>query len=144
VIGFNGDNIEGVDIVTPVFNFSETHAIPDANVTGTYKAILFNATGKVNNATFKGFAAGEVLFLGASGSKRNDGPWEVTFRFAASQNVTGQTIGEITGINKKGWEYLWTYFKETTSQGANISSPEQVNVEKVYESTDFSLLGLGT
>ena len=41
-----------------------------ALVTGGYKATLFYLTGKVNGGPFKGFAPGEVLFLGASGSQR--------------------------------------------------------------------------
>ena len=59
--------------------------------------------------------ARECLFLGAAGSKRGaDDPsslklrragWEITYRFAASPNRTGITVGEITGIAKKGWEY---------------------------------------
>ena len=31
-----------------------------------------------------GLAAGECLFLGASGSKRGEDDWEIAFRFAAS------------------------------------------------------------
>lgn len=37
------------------------HYIPDADVN---KAAYFALTGKVNNAPFKGLAAGECLFLG--------------------------------------------------------------------------------
>lgn len=36
---------------------------------------------------WRAFAAGEVLFLGASGSKRGEEEWEITYRFAASPNV---------------------------------------------------------
>jgi len=61
-----------VDITVPVYSFSETHYNSLAFVTESYKQTLFGLTGKVNNAAFKGFAAGEVLFLGASGSKRGD------------------------------------------------------------------------
>jgi hypothetical protein len=143
-INWDGTNVNGVDIVIPNFTFSETHALPDSSVTGTYKTDLFRATGKVNDATFKGFAAGEVLFLGASGSKRADGPWEITYRFAASENMTGLTVGEITGINKKGWEYLWTFFTPNADGDLLVKRPEQVFVEKVYESYDFSKIGIGT
>jgi hypothetical protein len=55
----------------------------------------------VNDSGFKGFAAGECLFLGAAGTKRGSGDWEIGYRFASSPNVTGLTVGDITGINKK-------------------------------------------
>ena len=65
------DAIEGVDITIPVYSFSETDFPDAAFVTLAYYSTLFNLTGKVNNASFKGLAAGECLFLGASGSKRD-------------------------------------------------------------------------
>jgi len=68
-IGVTDTGVEGVEIVVPVYNFSETHYLPDGQVTQGYKLTLFGLTGKVNNGSFRGFAAGEVLFLGASGSK---------------------------------------------------------------------------
>ena len=92
-IGVNDDQVQGTDVTVPVYNFTETHYIDDALVTGAYKATLFALTGRVNNAAFKGFAAGEVLFLGASGAKRGFDDWEITFRFAASPNVSGLSLG---------------------------------------------------
>ena len=69
-IGVSTDSVDGTDITIPVFNFKETHYIPASLITPAYKIILFQLTGKVNAASFKGFAPGEVLFLGASGSQR--------------------------------------------------------------------------
>jgi hypothetical protein len=101
-IGVNNDSVEGTDITIPVYNFKETHYIPIALVTPAYKAALFYLTGKVNDAPFKGFARGEVLFLGASGSQQGTEDWEIAFKFAASPNATDLTVGDITGIEKKG------------------------------------------
>lgn len=145
-IGVAGENVEGVDITVPVFNFSETHYLPTEMVTGAYKAVVFYLTGRVNAAPFRGFAAGEVLFLGASGSKRGEEDWEITFKFAASPNMSGIVIGDITGINKKGWEYLWVRYEdgEDAAAGALVKKPAAVYVEKVYQEGDFSLLGIGT
>ncbi len=143
-IGVTNDSVEGVDITVPVYQFAETHYLPDTTVTPTYKATLFTLTGKVNNATFKGFAAGECLFLGATGSKRGSGDWEITFRFAASPNVTNLTIGDITGINKKGWEYLWVRYQDTEDATAKalVKRPIAAYVEQVYPYGDLSLLGI--
>ncbi|MBM4017416.1 MAG: hypothetical protein FJ288_03665 [Planctomycetes bacterium] len=145
-IGVTHDSVEGCDITVPVYNFSETHYFDAAYVTGTYKATLFSLTGKTNNAAFKGFAAGEVLFLGASGSQRGDGAWEITFRFAASPNVTGLTIGGITGISKKGWEYLWVQYRDAEDDGSKtiVKRPAFVHIERVYDAGNYAGLGIGT
>ena len=72
--------------------------------------------------------------------------WEISFRFAASPNVTGLTIGEMTGIDKKGWEYLWVRYAdaEDATAKALVKLPIAAYVEKVYEEGDFSQLGIGT
>ena len=82
-------NVNGIDITMPVMNFSETHYFRASKVTTAYKKRLAELTGTVNNGKFKGYAPGEVLFLGASGSRRgkhSDDDWEITFRFAVSPN----------------------------------------------------------
>jgi hypothetical protein len=145
-IGVTQDNVEGVDIYVPVYNFSETHHIDPANVTGAYKSTLFFLTACVNSDGFKGFAPGEVLFLGASGTQRGQEDWEITFKFAASPNATGLVIGEITGINKKGWEYLWVRYAdaEDTTAKVLVKKPIAVYVEQVYPMAAFAGLGIGS
>ncbi len=145
-IGVTADSVEGVDIVVPVYQFTETHYLDDSSVTPAYKGTLFALTGRVNDAPFKGFNAGECLFLGVSGSKRGQGDWELTFRFASRPNRTGLSIGDITGIDKKGWEYLWVRYAEAedATAGALVKRPVAVYVERVYDSSDFTGLGIGT
>jgi len=112
-VNVTNDGPQGVERTVPIFNFSETHYKTAAAVSNSYVATLFALTGTVNNSAFRGFSAGEVLFLGARGSKRGvNGDWEITYSFAASPNVTGGTIGGFTGINKDGWDYLWLLFED--------------------------------
>jgi hypothetical protein len=144
-IGVTADSVEGVDIQVPIYTFSESHIIPNELVTQGYKLSLFQLTGKVNTAGFKGFARGEVLFLGASGSKRGFDDWEISFRFAASQNATNLTIGGISGINKEGWHYLWIRYEDEEDVSAKtlIKRPGAIFIEQVYHYADFSLMGIG-
>lgn len=147
-IGVSADGVEGIDITVPVYHFAETHYKPDAQITGAYKGVLFNLTGKVNADGFRGFAPGEVLSLGASGAKRGsstEADWEITYRFAASPNVSGLSVGPIGGITKKGWEYLWVRYsdQEDTAAKALVKRPVAAYVERVYESGSFAALGLG-
>lgn len=143
-IGVNESSVEGVDITVPVFNFSQMHYLDDVQVDSAYQQVLFELTGKVNNALWQWFEAGEVLFLGASGAKRGRGDWEITYRFAASQNRSGIVIGDIAGISKKGWEYLWVRYQDSEDTGAQsiVKRPISVYVERVYEEANFALLGI--
>ena len=138
-IGVTPNGVEGVDITVPVYSFSATKYVPHSVIVGGYKAVLFSLTGKVNDDTFEGLEAGECLFLGASGSRRGGGDWEINFRFAASQNVEGITIGDIEDIDKKGFEYLWVRYEdvEDTTAKALVKRPIAVYIEKVYEEGDF-------
>jgi len=145
-IGVTHDNVEGVDITIPVYQFSETHYLDDAIVTPAYRGTLFYLTGKTNAGGFRGLAIGECLFLGASGSKRGQGDWEITFRFAGSPNVTGLMVGTIGPISKKGWEYMWVRYEDDEDENAKrlVKRPTAVYIEKVYEEGNFAVLGIGS
>lgn len=144
-IGVGKDSIDGVDITVPVYNFGETHYLPAAAVTPGYKAALFRLTGTVNAFPFRGFDVGEVLFLGASGSKRGQDDWEIAYKFAASPNALGLSVGSITGINKRGWDYLWVRYADVEDSSAKmlVQRPIAAYVEQVYPYRDFSGLGIG-
>ncbi|MCK4601318.1 MAG: hypothetical protein KAU28_02550, partial [Phycisphaerae bacterium] len=66
--------------------------------------------------------------------------------FAASPNKTNLTVGEITGIDKKGWEYMWVRYADAEDAAAKaiVKKPVAVYVEKVYEEGNFAVLGIGT
>lgn len=143
-IGYDGENVAGVDITVPVWNWQETHYLTDAEL-NTYA--YYALTGSVNSDVFEGYQPGEVLFLGASGQKRGTAStdkWEITFKFAASPNMTGITVGSITGIAKNGWDYLWVQYGDDVDSSAavRIKKPVAVYVERVYDSAPFSSLGL--
>lgn len=143
-IGVTADSVEGVDIAVPVYHFTETHVFDDTTVNDAFKGAIFVRTGKVNSDAFRGFALGEVLFLGAAGSKREDGDWAITYRFAASPNATGLTVGDITGVSKKGWEYLWVRYEDAEDGAASsiVKRPVAAYVERVYEEAAMAGMGI--
>lgn len=148
-IGVDSNGVNGVDIVVPQLQWQESYDVPNGYVTSAWIRGVAGVTGTTNNATFRGFEAGEVLFIGCSGSQEWDdqkgrGPWSLSFRFVASKNVTGQTIGSISGIEKKGHEYLWVRYEDAVSGSALLKQPKAVYVSKVYKDSDFSALGIGT
>jgi hypothetical protein len=110
-----------------------------------YARLIASLTGTTNNATMFGeFTAGEILFAGATGDIVAEEP-TLAFTFLASKNVTGLEIGGITGIAKKGHEYLWCLFdtaKDATT-GMLIRQPRAVYVDQIYGSGNHSLLSIG-
>jgi hypothetical protein len=147
-IQFDGEQVNGAEIIIPEARWSETHYLADATVTASFRRTVRGLVGKTNNATFRGRSAGEVLFMGASGSKRGSNPWTLTYQFAESPNATNLAVGPITVSSKGGWELLWVYYtnQDTTIGGVSrvVPVPKYAVVERVYDSADFTGLGIGT
>jgi len=61
-------------------------------------------------------------------------------------NRTDLAVGDITGISKKGWEYMCFRYQDAadTAAKAIVKKPMAVYVEKVYEEGNFAGLGIGT
>ncbi len=110
----------------------------------TYKRRVSELVGKVNNASFHHWEAGEVLLVGIEQSRefRNErGEWltDVTFEFSISPNRGRvQLPGGMTATNVKGHEVLWVL------PGSSFSNFNAVfagaYAATVYESGDFSQL----
>lgn len=154
-IGVDDDRVNGVDIAVPALKWTEQYDIPSSYVTSAYIRTVARISATLNNAAFRGFAKGEVLFLGATGShewdsERGDGPWNITYSFVASPNAgEGQTlpaltVGQITNIVKGGHDYMWVRYEPSTDGFRKISRPKFVYVNKVYRDEDFGQLGIGT
>lgn len=150
------EEVNGVDVVIPVYQFQETYYFANQLVDGAYKRLLFYMTGKINEYEFKGFEPGELLFLGAVGRGRAGDVTEITYSFAAEPNIyAGQTEGGITipainidGIEvpyKRGWDYLWvrTVRKFDALAKTTTIQPKAVYKELIYLTADFSLLNIG-
>jgi hypothetical protein len=153
-IGVDSDSVNGVDIVIPALTWTETYDVPHRFITAQYIKSLSTLTGSVNDNTFRTFPAGEILFLGASGSQewdedKGDGPWNLSYKFTQSPNAgQGQTlpaltIGNIQNITKAGHDYMWIRYEDDVQNDTLIKKPKFVYVNKVYRRADFSQLGLG-
>ena len=143
-IGWDGEKVGGVDVTTPVFHWTETRQLPVAAMTLAYFKKLRDLTGKVNLNAFRGFDVEEVLFLGASGSAKDGSQWEVSYKFAAQPTQASLTIGEITGVEKKGWDYLDVQYEVRPDANFRAPRPIVVRVLKLYEQGNFSDLGIGS
>jgi hypothetical protein len=152
LIGQTKDRVEGVDVIVPVFNWTEGRVFDASVVTQAYKITLMNMTGSTNNAPFRGTAAGETIFKGADGKQDKIDKVEITFSFAASPNRTDLSFGNledaalITGVAKKGWEYLDIIYHDKIHSTENImmKSPLRVIVHQVSPEAMFTDLKIGS
>lgn len=142
---------EGIDITIPALKLTCTYrhpassAVVNASTIDNYIKTLSNMTGTTNQSTWLTYAAGELLFLGASGEYVLNKPTEIQYHFAASANATGLTIGTITGINKRGHDYIWVLFepKEDATALKMVQRPLAAYVERIYSESDFTAFGIG-
>lgn len=142
LVGVTKDGVEGVDIPAREFHWSETHILPISYVSHEYAKTLYELSSTVNNAAWRSYAAGEVLFKHASGSARDNETCEITYSFAASPNLTSLSIGGVTVPTKQGWDYLWVRYEEELADNALTKKVRMVYVDRVIERKDFSLLGI--
>lgn len=136
--------IQGVDRIYPKSEFSVTKVFEF--ITLSWYKKVHKLVGKVNNATFYQFEAGELLFLGASGQPRDtQGKVAVTFKFAVSFNInTTLTVApNLTFSAKKGWDYIWVTYNTKVDAGKTVTYANAAYREKIYEDGDFTDLGIG-
>lgn len=143
---------EGIEVVIPALKITCTYRHPasstivNAGTIDNYIKTLAGMTGKTNNATWLTYAQGELLFLGASGEYVPNQPTEIQYQFAVSQNAASLTIGTITGIVKRGHDYVWVLYEpgEDATAKKVVQTPLAAYVERVYDETDLATLGIGS
>ena len=148
LIGVNGEDVAGADIVVPALKLTCHYRHPAAVISLSRIKYLASVTGTVNSTAFLSFAAGEVLFLGCSGSEGTDAETEIQYQFACSSNATGLTIGDIASVVKKGHHLAWIKYEDGTDTAGGtiypVKKPQFCYVERVYEEINLSLaLGFG-
>jgi hypothetical protein len=144
LIGVTDDGVEGVDLDVAAAVFSETMYFSPDVMTADYIAFITGAYGCVNSVPWRGFNAGEVRFLGATGNWREDEyQAELTFRFAVSLNESNFRVGDIPIEFKYGWDYLWVRQQNVDRNGITVKYPVEAYIEQVYRYLDFRTLGIG-
>lgn len=145
-VDWDGQQFRGVDVLEPYYKFSETYYVPIASITAQYKKDVRQLARRVNNAAFRGFLAGEVLFMGATGSQRDSSFAEITFYFAVDEQEEITTEGGTGPFTRKGWHHTWPLIEEVEDNTANRLATEEIGVymNRLYKDGDFSKLLIGT
>lgn len=147
-IGWNGKSgsemeITGIDVPTAQLRETYTRVMKLSRITTGFKRNVAALVGKVNSGGFKGWSAGEVMFLGMSYScpTKKSTKVTVTFNFAIQPNESNVKIGD-KSVSKKGFEYVWALSKTSADGNAPKAEVEAIYVDQVCESASFSALGL--
>lgn len=141
-INVDKDGVKGVEIGIPGLEFQIEKTMAKGVLTLAYVMTLVNLTYKTNNAAFRNFAQGELLFLGAEFRQSSNAEVTVVFKFSASPNRTNLSFGTITGVAKRGHEYIWVDYEAAEVSGYVVRRPRGVYVERVYEEGNFNQLGI--
>lgn len=139
-IGVTKDRVEGTDRFVPKFEFSIT--VKTYPVTLSFLRTVRAAVAKTNDAPWKGFEAGEVLYMGMTGQCEPNNYWTLTHKFAAGENLTNVPVSPDLTIDKKAWEYLWCTYAPTPLNGITLQVPRAAYVEQIYSSADLNTLRL--
>lgn len=135
-VGKDGE-VEGVEVVIPALQINYSFKHPAGVVDEAFARYMSVITGHTNAAPWRGFAAGELLFLGASGSDGTDAEADVNYSFVASGNSTDLSVGDITSIVKQGHHYAWVEFEDDVASGEAVRPPKRVHIERVYDAINF-------
>lgn len=140
-VGQDG-NIDGIEVDVAGARIRARRVITAAQATSAYVNLLMRMRGGVNNAAWRGLAAGEVKFRVGSTQTRANGDVELIREWDVSPNQTGISIGGMTGIDKDGWDALWVRYEDVEDATRKIIArvPKFAIVERVYPRIDFAVL----
>lgn len=141
-IGWRNGEIVGADVIRPATKFTITATYPAGTFTLAYAKALGAYAGYMNSAAWLVWAAGEVRFLGPRVQDGSQTQSQATLQFEVSPNVTGLTVGAVTGVAKAGWDIAWVKTKKATATADGITYPvdvpEFVYVERVNLTANFA------
>lgn len=134
---------EGVDVYVAETSFTIEVEVYAWMLTNAVIQSIEEKAATVNNATFRGRAAGEVLFEGLRGAVDYDEPVSsLNYSFKVQKNMTGGDIGPFTGVDKEGWDYAWIYSEQVEVDGVVFEQAKLLSIERVHERSNFGDLGV--
>jgi len=118
-IGVQGDDVRGVDIPTQAGKMTVNYRHPKAFLNRAYADKVMELIGFVNNATFLGFAAGEVRLRDPVFTE-SDAEASAGYVFEISKNRSNFTVAGITITEKKGWDVLDPIYADDDKDGKPV------------------------
>jgi hypothetical protein len=151
LIGLDKDGVHGVDIAYGLVSFSVTKQFQRQDITPELREKWEELSDPqhVNDDTFGGYPAGEVLFVGISNCRVTGSPTNlipVTFSFERRRNQTAVEFGpDITIDEIKGWQVVEPRYVEKEDSTNHVMTREikSVAIHDVFPEADFSELECG-
>ena len=137
----------GISVYVPTGTMTITHYFKKSQWTTKLRNKIAYRRCRYNSDSFRGFAHGELLFVGESVNYSDGDPYvEVQFKFLISENSDDIEVGNMTGISKRGWHGLWCKYrkdvKTVNGKKYQVIEPQGVAIEKIYKAADFTEMGL--
>lgn len=137
----------GISVYIPTGTMTITHWFRKSQWTTRLRNKIAYRRCRYNSDTFRGFAHGELLFVGETVSYTDGDPYvEVQFKFLISENSDDIEVGSFKGISKRGWHGMWCVYKKQVKTVGNkkyqVIEPKGVAIEKIYKAASFEDLGL--
>lgn len=129
---------QGVDIQVPTTVYTVTKRVLSSTINDTYEMAAHSIAGKTNSIVYRNRAVGTLLCSGVSISEATSAESEIAAEFLFATDESGITIGDISGINKPAWDYLWVKPAKRKVGERSIPGVAQANVEQVYSRSDFA------
>lgn len=125
VIGKDGDEVHGADVVTPEMKLTVSYRHPQGFLNKLYIDSLFYLIGHFNSDTFLGYAPGQVQYLGGPHTMTES---EATARytFAMSPNATNLEVAGITIGTKFGSDLLSPIMKDEVDAGKPVKRVDYI------------------
>ena len=134
---------QGIEIETGGATMTISQVISAAQATNAYQRMLMvRAKRVVNDAPYGPFAAYECRFMGARLSSRGDGDVDLIRVFEGAENVASGSYAGVTGIDKRGHEYVWAAVERQADTAAKVMVPRVLGVlvHEIYPAVDFAEL----
>lgn len=145
-INVTDDGVDGVDIEIPAFQWSYHITLTTADLDQAWVLAVASMTKSVNSATWHGFAAGTVLFLGLRGRAKygsTESQLEFRFRFEPVDSARTDANG-ISLPDRNGHDVLWYRSRDLLDANGNlVKRATSAHIDRVYRYAAFSSLGLG-
>lgn len=136
-IGVRDGRVEGADIYAPAEEFGLVSQVGPFYL--SHKRLIRALAATVNSAPWRGFAAGELLYLGCSARPGPNNAWALNHKFAAGQNLYAVPVSDTLVVpSKQAWEYLWVTYRDGVDGTAVTKTPDRAYTEQVYKFSDFT------
>lgn len=137
-----GDGPEGCEVLRPSCGFTERWILAEETVDADWVRAMSRIVGRTNDATFRGFEAGELLLLGIEARSRPGGDYEAHYSWAVKPNIEELPIAGITITDVEGWTYVWVKTEKSVIADKVRHKATDVVIEQVYLKANYGELGI--